>query len=458
MANIHFSSKIETPDGTLVTSSTAPQQRVSLGSLMKPMKDVWPAVDATNGPLVGDTGIAAGAPTTSGLTLFPWSSGVFNTQSQNWVATPTGTGQNTSGYSACVNASTPRVWTYGYMTGSPQESNIDFSFVTDATTITIFFFQYAGYSGSAHKDMQIYAEYNGNMRKLTRMPAVNSSGDGLFYRTITMKEARELEYRVMLPMDCWLIGVYINTTATIRKAPNKPFIITNGDSWNEPSGNVLASPVGGAYPTGTYRNVGMSQMIAEATGFAVALCAQGGTGEYNCNDSTSRDQTYVSANNTSVFHGQNRINDMNTKFFARNPIVWTIGGWNDGTLPPSPYRTSYRDRVLAGIDRMVAAKSDIQLLYSSIQPVSITPGDVRDLSALGQADACAQRPNNVIGFINQMPMWPDTTMSGQRGANVNSTDTIHLHAKGADLVANWNVAAMQRFTIPLNYYNGMLSA
>jgi hypothetical protein len=461
MANIHFSSKIETPDGTLVTSTTAPQQRVALGSLMKPMKDVWPAVDGVNGPLTGDTGITAGTPTTTGMTLYAWNSGVFNTQSQNWVVTPTGTGQNTSGYSACINASTPRIWSYGYLQNYPQESNIDFSFVTDATTITIFYYRnnsYATFSSPNYHDMQIYAEYRGNMRKLNQMPATSTGGGGLFYRTLTMLEARELEYRVMLPMDCWFVGVYINNTATIRKSANRPFIITNGDSWNEPTGNVLSSPVGGAYPTGTYRVAGLSQMIAEATGWAVALCAQGGTGEYNVNDGVAHPQTYTNANGMSTFHGQSRINDMSTKFFSRHPIVWTIGGWNDGDVVPAPARTSYRDRVLEGIDRMVAAKSDIQLLYSSIQPVDITPGNNRDLSRQGQADACALRPNNVIGFVNQMPMWPDTTMSGQRGANVNSSDTIHLHVKGAELVANWNLAEAAKFTVPLNYYNAMLAA
>ncbi len=461
MASIHSASNISSPSGTLLTAATIPKQRIALGSLMRPMKGVWPAPDNTNGPLTGDTGIASGTPTTTGMTLYGWDSGAFNTQSQHWVVTPTGTGQNTSGYSACINASTPRFYTYGYMQNQPQESNIDFSFVTDSTKVTIMYYRnnsYQNFNYPNHQDMQVYAEYQGEMRKLNQLPITYSGGSGIYYRTLTMLEARTLEYRVMLPMDCWLIGVYINTTASIRKAPNKPFIITNGDSWNEPSGNAIKDPVGGAYPTGTYRVAGLSQMIAEATGFAVALCAQGGSGEFNVNDGVSHDQTYVSSTGMSTFHGQSRIDDMSAKFFARSPIVWTIGGWNDDTLAGVPYRTNYRDRVVAGIDRMVAAKSDIQLMYSSVQPVSITPGDAHELGALGQADACALRPNNVIGFINQMPMWPNTTMSGQRGANVNSTDTIHLHIKGSEMVANWNLAEAAKFTIPLDYYNAMLAA
>ncbi len=455
MASIHAASYINTPDGQLQGPS-GPQ--VSLGSLMKPMKDVWPAVDATNGPITADSGIVAGTPSTSGLTLYAWDSGMFNTQSQSWVVTPTGANQNTSGFSACMNASTPRIHTFGSLTNYPLESNIDFSFVTDATTITLFYFVNGAYSGNTYHDHQIYAEYNGSMRKLTMLPATFNASNGVMYRTITFKEAREREMRVMLPMNGWLIGVYINTTATIRKAPNKMFVITNGDSWNEPGGNILASPIGGAWPTGTYRVGGMSQMIAEATGWAVGLCAEGGTGEFNCNDGQSRDPSYTDGGGTSVFHGHTRIDDMATKFFAKSPLVWTIGGWNDGSHGGTPYKDTYYARVLQGIDYFVSKKSDIKLMYSGIQPVDITAGDMRTLSVQGQAQACAERPNSVIGFIDEMPMWPDTTMSGQRGANVNSTDTIHLHIKGAELVANWHLAAASKFTIPLDYYNKMLAA
>ncbi|MDZ7883417.1 MAG: hypothetical protein U5N53_11130 [Mycobacterium sp.] len=160
-----------------------------------------------------------------------------------------------------------------------------------------------------------------------------------------------------------------------------------------------------------------------------------------------------------------RMEDFAAKFGDRYPLLATVGGWNDGTLVTGDVRANYAARVTSGINRAVAAfetatgRDDLQMLFAGIQPVSITPGDVRDVSNLGIMDACASAdPDNVIGFINLMGMWPNTTMSGQRGNNVNASDTIHLHAKGAEMVANWMLADIKNMSIPADYYEGMLSA
>lgn len=56
-------------------------------------------------------------------------------------------------------------------------------------------------------------------------------------------------------------------------------------------------------------------------------------------------------------------------------------------------------------------------------------------------------------------MWTSqgTGASTQRTANTNSADTIHLHIKGADAVANWHLAQVKRFSIPVSYYNTKVS-
>lgn len=465
---IYSSSKQRVVQGTnpgeTVTQSqfSTISSNVPLERFINPIKDLHPAVDATNGPILTDSGLTATAPSFTNMTKYQWDSGVFNTQSQNWSTVLTGTGQNTTGQSMCFNNTTPRTWTYGNMSPMNMESCLDTGWVTDATTITIAFFNYTAYTGTGYCDMTLWVEHQGRLKRVdTGVPITQTASNGFIYRTLTFKEARNREFRILLPHSCWFAYVYINQSASIAKSANRFLIATNGDSWNEPhqTGTMMTNS-GGGFGTGTYYTYFLSQAIIEQTGWAVILMAEGGTGEYNCNDGVLRAQNYVNAGGESVFHGQARINDFITKFGARNPLVWTIGGWNDGTLPPAPVRSSYAATVLAGIDYFISKKPNIQLMYSNIQPVSIAAGDARDLARQGQADAIALRPLTVIGMVDSTGMWivNDTTATGQRMANVNNSDNIHLHAKGADMVAAWYLAKAKKFQIPLSYVTGMMAA
>lgn len=478
---LHIASKTEAPSGTapgqivtqggattLADSAAAAASSIALVDTMNPMSGIHPAVDAVNGPLTANTFITAGTPSLTGRTFYGWAAGVFRSQGMNWVSATTPL--NTSGYSAAINASTPRLWNYGTGQGFPMESNHDFAFMSDTLSMTIFYFHQNGYSGSNYHDVRIFAEHEGRLKHIRNssgkaMPMTSTAGGGLYYVTLTFDEARERQFRVMLPSNCYFIGALVDTAATIRKAPNVALVPYNGDSWGEPNGNVLAAPIGGAFPTGTYRTMGLCQEIAVATGWVIPLLAEGGTGEFNCNDSTSRPQSYTATYGESVFHGDTRINDAWTKFGPGSPLVLTVGGWNDGDLPGAPFDTVYQARVLAGIDKWIAKNPAIKLIYVSIQPVDqVGSGGSGVLSAnraaslVGQAAACAARPNNVIGYVDLRPMWPVMSMAGQRGNNVNSADTIHLHAKGADGVANWIVASLKPLRIPRSYYNAMLAA
>lgn len=345
-------SAVQDPSGETYGVPSKLSSLITLGSLMHPMTDAFPAVDATNGPLTADTGITAGSPSTTGRTLFRWDSGVFRTQGMNWVAA--NTAANTSGQSAAINASTPRKYTYGTSQGFPYESNHDFAFVTDAPTVTVWYWHWTGYSGSNYHDMRWMVEDGGRLKQVRgnvglMMPSTSTAGGGFYSRTLTFKEARERQHRIMLPANCFVVGVYIDTLATIRKAANVPMMLMNGDSWQEPNGNVLASPIGGAYPTGTFRTAGFAQEYAIATGFVTALIAQGGTGEFNCNDGAARARGYANAVGESVFHGDARIADAWAKFGAGAPIWRDMGGWNDGDLPGSPFQSNYQSRVADGL-------------------------------------------------------------------------------------------------------------
>lgn len=433
---------------------------IVLGSLMKPMKGLH-VIDATNGPITGDTLIQSGAPSTTGRTLYPWNAGCYNTQSQYWAAAPDGTGFNDSGMSACVNNLGARVYGSTSMDGYPLESNIDFGFITEALSVTVVYFNYGGATGNGYHDNQIYVEdtATGNLKKMTQMPATKTA-TGLQYRTISFKEAREREFRVMLAMNSWFVGVYIESPYTIRKSANKLMFCVNGDSWNEPWGSVLATPVGGAYPTGTYRVAYTPQMLAEATGAAVANAAQSGTGYFNAGSGASKEEVDIynqgTFNNCSVFFGKSRIDNIIGKIGPRNPIFFTIGGWNDGAITGS--QSAYATRVASGISRIITAKADIQLLFAGIEPVSSAYQTNHQNDNNGIRDAITAAPQaNIVGFIDMWDMWLDKTMSGQRGNNVNSSDQIHLHSKGAEMVTRWWTESIKAMTIPAEYYRGMLA-
>ncbi|MDZ7883418.1 MAG: hypothetical protein U5N53_11135 [Mycobacterium sp.] len=219
---------------------------------------------------------------------------MFNTQSQSWITMPVGPWQNNSGFSACANASTPRWTTWDVNEGLPQESNIDTGFITESTTVTIVYMHYVHYETRQYHDVQVYADHDGVMKKITNLPKTGTSANGLTYRTLTFKEAREREFRLLLPPNCHFIGVYIGNPFTIRKSPNKLLIAGNGDSWGEPSGNVLATPIGGAWPTGTYQNFGMWQAFIAATGAAVILLNEGGTGYFNVGGASRSEEYFAS--------------------------------------------------------------------------------------------------------------------------------------------------------------------
>ena len=220
---------------------------ITLGETYDPMTGVWPAVDATNGPLTADAGPTNTAPSFTGLTLYAWSSGVFNTQSQNWLAVPASNGPAAN--QCCANVTTNR-GQYG-SSGIGFSSHSDFGFSADtAKVILAYWVNTATLSGvsTPNHETQVFVEHEGRMKGIRSMPAVwaHASGGGnqMFYRVLTFKEARRRRFRVMMSANCWLAGVYVDTDANIQKSKNLPFWMSFGDSWAEPNNNVYAS-VGG---------------------------------------------------------------------------------------------------------------------------------------------------------------------------------------------------------------------
>ena len=460
MGSVIAGSRMTVPAGTSSTDVARRSEisgRVSLRELMRPMKGVWPAVDATNGPITADT-ITAGSPTTTGLRFIAPNTGNLKFQNGYMLSNAAGVDANTSGSTIHYNAPTPRIQNYGGRAYNPLDGNVEMGFVTNATQVTIVYYNNGYYDSTAYHDMQIYAEHEGSMKKLTVLPKTGNF-TGVGYRTITFKEARSKEFRVFMQSACWIIGVYINTLAVIQPAPNRFLMLMNGDSWNEPSGDTLQDVAGGAWPTGVYRSWYLPQALSEATGFCVGSFAQGGTGYFN---PFTGDNTSENANHVSNFGGQPRVNDFAAKFASRYPLIFQLGGWNDGA---NYTLAAYRTRVLDGIDRFIAAKSDIQIALAGIQPaggvgvasgVTPYPSQMFDMND-AIMEVPALRPSNVIGAVDMEPMWPDMSTSGQRGTAV-GPDGMHLHIGGATQVAEYLAAGLAKMTIPRDYYQAMLTA
>lgn len=434
---------------------------ITLGQTYKHMKGVWPAVDATNGPLTADAGLTNSAPSFTGLTLYPWSSSVFNKQSQNWVAVPAANGPALN--QCCANVTTNR-GVYG-STGIGFAGISDFSYIADtAKVIVAYWVSNSAMPGvsTPHHEVQIFAELEHEMKGIRTAPALWANGAGggnqMFYRVVTFKEARRRRFRVMLSGNCWLAGVYVDSDARMKKAPNLPFCIDFGDSWEEPSGNVFSS-VGGngaiagvTYPGSAsllYSNLGVQWALS--TGWAVALCNHGGTGWVGNNGGVA---STVDSPGFTGFLGISQWNFSFNLWGSRKPLIRVNGGWNDGDTPVSaPIRANYAAVVQAGLNRVVNSDSLAPILVAGVQDNSITAGAGRDLCNSGISDACAATPQ-VIGFVNQVDDWPSANLP----AKDVGPDNLHPTLAGGDDHGENYAQQSAQYVITRARLNQMLTA
>lgn len=452
-------------DGSLTASVPAggggsSTEMVALGELYEPLLGVWPAVDAVNGPLTSDAGITNSAPSFTGLTYWRWDSGKFNTQSQNWVPIPTLNGVTTN--QCCQNVTTDRSNNYA-STGVGFPCHADFSFVADTAKVIIAYWvnlqgQLAQSVSTAAHEIQIFAELEGQLKGIREAPAFwpHASGGGaqLMYRVLTFKQARKREFRVMLSTDAWFAGVYIDTGAQITKAPNRPVLaLCYGDSWGEGAGNVYSffggngSAAGVTWPSGCsllYSNTALQYAIA--TGFAVIIAHQGGTGYFVQNSGTvDVDDGTTTPGGFTVFGSQNSTNFAWTTFGSRHPIVIFPGGWNDGSRTTADYKA----RALKVWGKQIAKDSTVPILVEGIQSKAVTPGSGSDLANTGliQAAADASMADNVIGFINNL-VDADYSDISTSGYNNIGPDGLHPTVKGGNLIGVNRAKRSAAFLIP----------
>lgn len=450
--------------------------KVTRASLYRNMRGVWPAADVTNGPLTVDSGITSTSPSTSGMRFVQWDSGKFNTQSQNLVAVPSSNGPASG--AACQNTTTDR-GNFG-SSGIGTPCHTDVSFVTDSAKIIPVYWQNptgsAGVNTSYH-EVQIFAEIEGQMKGIRRMPAAwpgGAASNQTFWRPVSFLEAKSREITVMLSANCWLMGVWIDSTANIMKAPNRPLLDAfHGNSWGEPNGNVFSFFGGNGAVVGVgfnqasllYSCVPIQNRLT--SGAAAILCNQGGTQWVNANGSgISRDDA-TTKGFTSTW-SQNQVNFLWSTFGSRYPTAIAIGNYNDGDNPVAgtgtTLRNNYRDVVLYAIDKLVTrfttggpALAKIPIILGGGEPKLAVAGANRDLTNLGILDAGALRPNNVIGTFNFFLDWPTSTTTADITPKL-GPDGLHPLVGGAEAIGDNQAKRMGAFLMDSTWVNATLAA
>lgn len=445
------------------TPPTSDGSTITLGELTTPSDGVLSGVVSAN------SGIVGGLPSTTGKVFAQWDSGVFNLQSQHWVPAPAAATDGSR--SACQNVTTPRTYSSGPLANQPVGSYFDINFQSDSPHVSALYYYQNAYTGRLYHDVTWEVEDNGKLGQVSALPATSTGGLGWYTQTLTFADSRMRDHRIWLPGDAVFAGIYIDTPYQIAPTANKWLVALNGDSWNEAAGGVLASPLGGAYPTGTYETMNLPQALAMAWGCAVIPIAQFGTGRFIANNNAVSNHT-TNVNGNTTFEGDLRISDYASKFSGSGALILTIGGWNDASYNGAPYHDTYMAECQRGIDAWKTAIPGVQLLYVGIQPGDITGvNDPRYLNNQGLKDACASRASNVAGFIDSMPMWYDLAVGWTgtswpgfgapatlRSNNVNNTDTLHLHAKGANMVSKWITDRAKHIPLQRTYIEAQRAA
>lgn len=457
---------------------------VQVADLLDPHTGVWPAVDATNGPLKVNSAITNVAPSFTGLTYHPWNStpNKFCKQSQNWVSAPAVTGL-TAG-DTCVNVTTNRTTNY-YGTGVGAPGPIDTWFSADTTKIIVKYWVTTTYANNLgistpNHEVLLFAEHEGQMKSIegkpgTPEPAVwahaQGGGNQYFYKSWEFSRSNRKKFRLMLSAGCQFAGIYVDTGAKVLPGQNKPVLISGDtDSWAEPVSNVWSSVGGNGGSAGITWPSGCSLLLSNAivqlaihTGFATMPNGHGGTGYSNPGPGTGNTEDF-SGVGSCPFMATNRVNFWSDTYGPTSPknrysIVFVAGGYNDGgTLSTATQKAL----ALKGFDKYIAkvsgsptvANGGLPIIVRGIQVKTITQGATYDLSNTGIKQACTDRSGNVIGFIDDMY---DYNYVDIKASNL-GPDGLHPTVEGGNQIGKRDAEKIALMWLPRSYINNTLAA
>ena len=437
------------PDGGVTTAKIADRAvtvakaapdlgQVPLRTLYRPMTDI-----ISSSVLTTDQYLFAAPSDYTNLWGTRWDSANYNTQGQNLIAVTAGTPA-----SGCVNDSSGRYATYG-SNNSPLSSVIDIEFVHTGDKLDIMM-QTFGYF-----DSQVYIEDEGRMKKAKALPLAGNYS-GYSYRSLRFAEIATRRIRVVMPSS-YFVQVMHEQSAILAPSPDRPLIVTTGDSYFDAFG---------AYNSGSARSFatyGMIDALIEATGFAAARCAQGGTGYFNDGTGAAGSLTAVASNtmHTSPFGSAPRVAYYG-KFLGSTakPVAFLVNGTiNDGELSgdgTNASQAAMQTRVTALLNAIAARDPKVGIVAIGPEPINDSYGSgAHATNRLGIQAAIAAHAQG-IGFVDPnnptTPWWTGTgyekSVSTSQQAQMVGADQIHPNWFGHKYYGSRIAAAIGDFRVP----------
>lgn len=426
-------------DGAVTVAKAAPDLgRVPLHTLYRPMTDI-----ISSSVLVSDQYVTAVPGDYVNQWGTRWDSANLNVQGQNLVAVTAGTPA-----SGCVNDSTGRYQVVS-STNVPMASVIDIEFLHTGDKLDIMMQTFGAF------DTQVYIEDEGRMKKAKALPLAGNNS-GYSYRSLRFAEIATRRIRIVMPA-VYFIQVLHEQSAIVAPSPDRPLIVTTGDSYFEASG---------AYNSGstrTFATYGMLDALIEATGFAVARCAQGGTGYFNDGTGAAGSLTAVASNtsHTSPFGSAPRVAYYG-KFLGSvaKPVAVLVNGTiNDGGLSGDGTNASQagmQTRVTALLNAIAALDPKVGIVAIGPEPINDSYGSgAHATNRLGIQAAIAAHAQG-IGFADAnnptTPWWTGTgyekSVSTSQQAQMVGADQIHPNWFGHKYYGSRIAAAIGDFRVP----------
>jgi len=431
----------------------------------------------------------------------------FNNQGQKWIADKRYWQFQMQTYGGVKNVGTPRGYELPALGIGFQFAphTIEFEFLFTGQKLTFEFLNLGGDGTGTGLfspeiawggDCQVMIEYGGRMWYAAAVPKVTTRTDGSrSYRNLSFTAP----YHGRIRFRCSNIGfmrVSTEASAIVAKAPDRQFILTDGDSYFESAYALDADNTTGWY------SASLTDFIADMTGFAKGGRGQGATGFFANAIGLAMDDTVASVNQSGIIssgpsrflsadrrqwmadavghmaaHGRGTFTNYPGEDFGqpvgRRPLMYLLNGtWNDASVGGVDEPTMYA-RAKNCYQWVHAVDPLCLFVHISPQPfddhfygATVGPprnGDKSDIHRQGQMRAVSESP--MVRYVNafgpdSLTRWwsgygPDpangsqgTPTDSQQAQLVSVRDGIHCRMEGYRYYAAKIVDALAEMRIP----------
>lgn len=401
-------------------------------------------------------------------TVSYWDSGKFNTQGQKWAAL-----QGGNPAAGVANRATPRGFLGVYMY---QNIELEFHFTGTKLDIQVLGTTTDGGNGPDYGfDIAVWVEYGDQMIRLAQYPISGAGTSAARFLNIAFAVPYSGRIHVICGR-CHFVGVGHESSAIVRRSPDRDYMVCDGDSYMEPQ---HAQNAGAAAELAFY-SMNLPAFLFERTGWICPSRAQGATGFFN---NANLGGTPVSSDSVGALESTRigsasrmgwMINQGPAPFdFDQKIGIYLINGtWNDKNQTGG--QLAMYARAKAVYQAIVERDPHLTLVQVGVEPYwgdaaggagavgsptgPPTSGSVHHLNNLGMAQAAAEVARTF--FIN--PFGPTdpwftgkgdfTTLgtdSGSQQAQLTGRDHIHGNYAGYQHYAARITAALGEISLPM---------